>query len=250
MSHASLGKRLRLERLAEVLRRRDWLGLLFEILVVTLGVLLAFQIDQWGDRRKQAREERQFLERLYAEYQRGIAELDTVDQFSRTLQEEIRGGMAARGNAALLEALSRRQASNSCGFGRIRDATFNDTGFEELISSGRINLITDPSLRSEVRDLAAEQAASARQVLYSRELMFGQLRHVDPYYLFDMDAAGRPRCRTDWPALVRDQQAVNAVIRGHRVHGFVLDGRQRVRARMQALIGRLACKLGKPECKR
>jgi len=240
----------RLQRLREALARRDWLGIAIELLVVTLGVLLAFQIDQWGDRRKQAREERLFLERLYAEYRRGIAELDLIDRHSRQLREEIRAGMAARGNATLLEALSRRQTFHSCGFGRIRDATFNDTGFEELISSGRINLITDPALRSEVRDLAAEQATSARQVIYSRELMLGQLEHLEPYYKFDMDVDGRSRCRTDWPALVRDPLAVNAAIRGHRVHGFVLDGRQRVRARSQALIRQLACRLDKPECQR
>jgi hypothetical protein len=61
------GTPARLTRLIDTLRRRDWLGIGIELAVVTLGVLLAFQIDQWGDRRKQAREEQQFLGRLYFE---------------------------------------------------------------------------------------------------------------------------------------------------------------------------------------
>ena len=66
------GAPARLTRLTDTLRRRDWLGTGIELAVVTLGVLLAFQIDQWGDRRKQAQEEQQLLGRLYFEYQRAI----------------------------------------------------------------------------------------------------------------------------------------------------------------------------------
>ena len=45
----------RLDRMRFALRRRDWLGIAIEVLVVTLGVLLAFQIDQWAQDRRQAR---------------------------------------------------------------------------------------------------------------------------------------------------------------------------------------------------
>ena len=38
-----------------------------EFAIVTLSVLFAFQIDQWAQNRRQAREERQFLERMWRE---------------------------------------------------------------------------------------------------------------------------------------------------------------------------------------
>ena len=230
-------KRLRLQRVAEAMRRRDWMGITIEIVVVVIGVLIAFQIDQWGDRRKQAQEERRFLERLYTEYHRGIAELDGVDRDSRTVRAQIRQAMAARGDQERLEASGNR--GFGCGVGRFRSANFNDTAFEELTSSGRINLISDQALRSDVRDLAAAQATASRQVQNARETMLGQLPYLDGYYRFEMDRDGRSQCRMDWPALVRDRKAVNAIVRGHRVHGFVMDERQRVRARSRALIRRL-----------
>ena len=230
------------------MRQRDWLGITIELAVVTLGVLVAFQVDQWGDQRKQARDERRFLERLYMEYHRGIAELDDVDRDSRRVRAQIREAMAARGDEKQLEALGNR--GFGCNVGRFRSANFNDTSFEELVSSGRINVISDQALRSEVRDLAAAQATAARQVQYARELMLGQLPYLDGYYRFDMDRDGNSQCRIYWPALVRDQKAENAIVRGHRVHGFVMDERQKVRARSQALIHRLACILGKPDCRR
>ena len=240
-------RRLRLGRLVAALRGRDWLGIAIEVAIVALGVLIAFQVDQWGERRQQAIEERRFLERLYTEYQRGIAELNLVDRDNRRIRQEIRTALAARGDDARLRALS-RLPDFGCGAARLRSADYNDTGFEEMVASGRINLISDQSLRAEVRDLAAAQATSARQVVYARELMLRQLPYLNPYYRFDIDARGSERCSMDWPELVEDQQAFNAAVRASRVHGFVMDERQRVRVRSQRLIGHLACVLGKAEC--
>jgi len=177
-----------------------------------------------------------------------VGELDVADQPSLELREEVRSALAARGDAALLQAISRRPGFG-CGVGLLRTTTFNDTGSQELVSSGRINLISDTVLRAEVRDLAAEQAASLRQVDNIRYLI-NQRRSLDPYYRFDMDRSGQSQCHLNWATLVRDPEAVNAIILAHRLHGFVLDQRQRVRARTHTLIGRLACKLGKPECRR
>ena len=237
----------RLSRLRDALRTRDWLGITIELVVVTVGVLLAFQIDQWGDQRKQAQEEHRFLVRLYTEYQRGIAELDDVDEDSRRIRQQVSDALAARDDPVRLEFLARE--GFGCGAARFRNANFNDTSFEELVSSGRINLISDQALRSEVRDLAASQATASKQVEYARQLMLQQLAYLDDYYRFDLDRDdGRESCRLDWPALIKDRKAVNAMVRARRVHGFVMEERQKVRARSQALIRRLACEVGKPEC--
>ena len=54
---AAARARPRLERILSAFRGRDWAGITIELLVVTLGVLLAFQIDQWAQNRRQARED-------------------------------------------------------------------------------------------------------------------------------------------------------------------------------------------------
>ena len=243
------GKPPRLTRLGHALRQRDWLGIGIEFIVVTLGVLLAFQVDQWGDQRKQAQEERRFLERLYAEYHLGIAELDDGDRESQRNREQMRHAMAARGSPSQLVAWSHRELF-ACGLGRFRRANFNETGFEELIASGRLNLLSDAALRSEVKDLAAAQVTLSKQIESARELTLGDLPYLNNYYRLDLEPGGREHCRIDWPELVKDQRAVNAVVRAYRLHGFVMDSRQKVRTRTEGLITHLACKLDKPECVR
>ncbi|QIK95221.1 hypothetical protein G7076_00785 [Sphingomonas sp. HDW15A] len=71
---------------------------------MTIGVLPAFQVNQWGDSRKQAREERQFLGRLYDEYQRAIDELQTVnDESELGVMSKTGGAFGARNDPAKLQ---------------------------------------------------------------------------------------------------------------------------------------------------
>ena len=161
---------------------------------------------------------------------------------------DIRAVFEARKDPARLEAF-RRNVDFGCGVARFRAAPFNDTAFEELLSSGRLNMISDQQLRGEIRDLATAQAAAEKQVGYGRELIFSQLSELTPYYRFDIIAGGKTTCSLDWARLLKDPAAVNTIVRAYRVHGLTLDERLKVKHRTERLLGNLACKLGKPECK-
>ncbi len=239
----------RLERIRAELAKHNWLSVGIEILIVTLGVLLAFEIEQWGQRRERAQQERQFLERLYVENQRAAREMQTLAEDHRKVIREYRLGLAARDDPKRLQAFA-RQEDFGCALFRFREAPFNDTSYEELVAAGRINLISDPALRNEIRDLAAAQAASARQIQWSRSFLQDQVAGVDTYSRLDMEPSGEVRCSVDWPALIRDRTAVRTAVRTYRVHVSTLEGREEIVARIKALQARLACKLGKPECRR
>ena len=237
----------RLLRLRTSLAARDWLGITIELVVVTLGVLLAFQIDQFGERRSQAKDERQFLGRLYSEYQRGIAELHGVIRQHDKSMGEIRAVMAARNDADLLR---RYAAIDSFGCDMVRhpSAPFNDSAYEDLVSSGRLNLISDPRVRAEVRNLTTAQGAAKGQLTFGRDLVMLQLSSLDPYYRYQLMPSGTTKCGIDWPRLIQDPRATNAVFRAYRLHQRVRAERRKELAQTKRLLGELACKLGKPEC--
>jgi len=235
--------------LREDLLSRDWVGVAVEIAIVAIGVLLAFQIDQWGERRDRAEAERQFLERLYSEYRRGLAELDFVNSYHTRMRSEIRAVFDARNNPAQLEVY-RKTTDFGCGAARFRAAPFNDTAFEELLSSGRLNMISDQRLRGEIRDLATAQAAAEKQVNYGRELVLNQLSELNAYYRFDIVADGDTACHLEWQQLLKDPKAVNTIVRAYRIHLLALQEREKVKGLTQRLLQHFACKLGKPECRR
>jgi hypothetical protein len=239
----------RLVRLRAALAARDWLGIGIELAVVTLGVLLAFQIDQFGERRAQAKDERQFLGRLYSEYQRGIVELRGVIRQHDKSMREIRLIVAAIDDA---DQLRRYAETDSFGCDMVRhpSAPFNDSAYEDLVSSGRLNRISDPQLRGEVRDLTTAQGAAKGQQTFGRDLVMLQLSSLDPYYRYQLLPSGTTKCRIDWPGLIQDPRARNAVFRAYRLHQRVSTERQKELAQTERLLGKLACELDKPECRK
>lgn len=246
---AVAGTPARLTRLTDIIRRRDWLGIGIELVVVTLGVLLAFQIDQWGDGRKQAHEERQLLGRLYFEYQRAIDELKNVnDESEGGVMSDIRAAFGARRNPAILRELTERDWFG-CEAGYVPTAPFNDTAFQELISSGRLNLIADTNLRDQIRRLATAQALLKDYGTLGTEAARAQATYLHRYFDYDLTSDGRTHCHVRWPELFQDNSAVTALARQYRMHELLRGDRNDVLQMTKQVRGAIACKIGKPECR-
>ena len=125
---------------------------------------------------------------------------------------------------------------------------FNDTSYEELSASGRLNLVSDPQLRSEVREVAAAQADAVAQLNYSRQTSIQIRQALEPYYVLDLDRDGNRICTANWPALVKDQLARNAVVRAARNHLLMWWKRAYTRDVLAKAHNRIACALGKSDC--
>lgn len=239
----------RLRRAAVLLRERDWVGIWIELAVVTLGILIAFQIDQWGQDRRQARDERQFLDRMWQETGLAIRENDWAIQ----LHAQVRnGGLEGLNRANNRAALARLAATpqKGCGLTSFPGLGFNDTSFEELSTSGRLNIVSDPELRADLREVAAAQADAVTQLNYSRSLGIPIYQALQPFVIVGFDTNGNPTCRTDWPRLVNDHAARSSAVRAVRLHVLIWQKRAYARDMLAKAHNRIACKLGKPDCQK
>jgi hypothetical protein len=234
----------RLTRVLEAFRSRDWFGILIELGVVTLGVLLAVQIDQWAQDRRQARDERQFLERMWRETAEAIRENDWVIWLHAANRKALVGGMQARRDP---QALARY--SLGCGADSMPGIGFNDTSYAELSASGRLNIVSDPKLRLELRQVTAAQADAVAQLNYARQKSISFRQALEPYYVLDLDQNGRRTCRLNWPALVRDPIARNAVVSAERHQLLMWWKRAYTRDLLARTHNRIGCRLGKPDCR-
>ena len=235
--------RSRLGRILAGWRTRDWPGIVIELGVVTLGVLLAFQIDQWAQDRRQAREENHFLERMWRETNEAIRENDWVISLHAFNRRALIQGLDARGNPP---ALARHRFG--CGADSMPGLGFNDTSYDELSGSGRLNVVSDPQLRMLLRRVAASQADAVAQLNYARQKSIPIRQALEPYYRLDIGRDGKRSCRTNWPALVEDPLAVNAVVTAERSHVLMWWKRAYTRDLLATTHNRIACKLGKPDC--
>lgn len=243
----SAPKPSRLARVRAALRARDWLGIGIELAVVTVGILLAFQIEQWGEERQRAREERQFLERLHAEYGRAIDEMQGVIEHHDSVTRQFRAAFADKANPSRLREHSMR-LNLGCRAGYLGTAPFSDTVAQELISSGRLNIISDEGLRGEIRDLTTAQAWLRDRAVLGTEVARDSGPYLIRHHRYEILGDGRSTCRILWPELFLDPQAVTAAARTYRMHELVGGGRKdllRMTRHVRAMIG---CKLKKPEC--
>lgn len=235
-----------LHRVSGLLRNRDWMGIAIEVAVVTLGVLLAFQIDQWGQDRRHAQDERQFLERMWRETAIGVRENDWVLQVhARNRRVAVDGLRRANDPDVMAEfAASPRYCFGSSfpGLG------FNDTSYEELSGSGRLNLVDDPNIRAGLREVTAAQADAVTQLDYSRSQQVPITQALEPFTNLSFDKDANRTCRIDWPALVKNRIARNAVVRSARLHGLMWLKRAYSRDVLARTHNMIACKLGKPDC--
>jgi hypothetical protein len=245
---ASAAVTSRLRDINRQLRDRDWIGIGIELAVVTLGILLAFQIDQWGQNRRQSREERQFLERMWRETSEAAQENEWVMTLHARFRRELIQGANALGDPAALARLA-ATPNVGCRAAVFPGLGFNNTSFQELSSSGRLNAISDPELRAELRDVVSAQADAEAQRDNSFLLGLESHRALELYYVLGLDRNDNRTCRMDWPRLARDSRARNALMRAARLHTLMWTRRAYTRDMLAVAHNRIGCILEKADCR-
>ncbi len=236
----------RLSRIVIALRSRDWLAVTIELIVVTVGVLLAFQIDQWGQDRRQAQDERQFLDRMWRETGEAISENDgVVKGHAQALRELTRAMNAPSSELAILS----NTPEFGCMVGWMPSLGYNDTSYQELIASGRLNIVRNPELRSDLKQVAAAQADAVAQLSYARSMSTFISQSLDRYYHLGLDRHGDRTCRLDWQGITKDPIARNAVTRAARFHLLMWERRAYTHDMLARAHNRIACQLHKPDCR-
>ena len=239
----------RLARVMLSLRERDWIGVGIEIAVVTLGILLAFQIDQWAQDRRQARDERQFLDRMWRETADAIEETRWImTMYGRFRQESIEGYRALENPKLLARLIG--QPNIGCRGAVMPGLGYNTTSFQELSASGRLNLISDPDLRASLRAVVAAQADAEANRQNSFEFAREGFRMTEPYLVHGLDAHDNRTCRVDWSRLARDAAGQVALARAARLHSLMWMKYAYVQDKLMVAHNQLACRLGKPDCRK
>ena len=239
--------RSRLDRMRSGLRERDWFGSAIELVVVTLGVLLAFQIDQWAQDRRQARDERQFLDRMWRETTDAIEETQWImTMYGRFRQESVEGFRALEDPPRLARLIGKPNVG--CRGAVMPGLGYNTTSFQELSASGRLNQISDPELRASLRAVVAAQADAEANRQNSVEFAMEGSRTLEPHLVRGLDANDNRTCRVDWQRLARDISGRVVMARAARLHSLMWNKYAYVHDKLMIAHNQLACRLGKPDC--
>ena len=127
------------------LRRQDWSAVIIELVVVVLGVFIGLQASNWNENRQTASRSADFTQRLRADlreeawgYEMNIGYADQVQTSARRAAGALTGRIPLSNEALLIAAYRATQFNGNTR----RRATY-----DELISTGEIDLIHDAALR-------------------------------------------------------------------------------------------------------
>lgn len=181
-------------KLASFIRGRGP-ALALEVIAIVFGILLAFLIDAWWDGRRDRAREHGYIVRLMGEFEASRRELET--------DLRVRGDLL-RGWSRLLR--SPAPGADSTGpiiasVGIRRFYTPVHAVFDDLISSGGLNLIRSDTLRTAILEYAQERERVA-SVEDSEQQFLTQM--VVPYLI------GRAEFLPWIPAARRDSLGLDA----------------------------------------
>ena len=173
-----------LQRLATSIRKQDWFTVLIETLIVVLGVFLGIQLGNLNQARVERNSEQVLLLRLQEETR---SLLDTQKEELAVHGPRIE--LATDANAVMFSLTPSRPLTNDECWAVlvshwIPSPTEALSSLDELISSGRFDLISNPSVKSALRDYAVVQERSrAARAEAVNELFRLHVRYPDAIWL-------------------------------------------------------------------
>jgi hypothetical protein len=141
-----------LRRLAEHIRKQDWFIVIIELLVVVVGLMLAFQIDRWREAISEKKLEGVYVQRLIDDIESDIPKLEDAIQLAdmRKNYAELLMAVAENPELATEQPSSFLVAVDQASFTyspALRKATFDD-----LRSTGNMRLIRDQDVKTRLHD--------------------------------------------------------------------------------------------------
>ena len=138
-----------LRRVIEHFRKQEWTAIAIDFVIVVVGVFIGIQVANWNAARQDRADEMLFLQRLHDD-------VGTTDALSRRVRKRrVEYLQALRSAADVIfadngEPLTPEQCMAISASHFFNVATPELPSFAELVSSGRLDIIRDASLRAEL----------------------------------------------------------------------------------------------------
>ncbi|MCA0133794.1 DUF6090 family protein [Winogradskyella alexanderae] len=142
-----------------------------EILLVVMGILIALQINNWNEERKDRKREQVILKNLQIDFKTNINNVnEAYDSFMQ----------AYDASASLLEIIRSNAEIDNTEIEHLIDEIINKTmsldiitgSIDEMLNTGSINLIRDTDLRKQLSNWSYYQTDTEDDIVIYRDYLF------------------------------------------------------------------------------
>ena len=224
------------------LRATDWWAVLVELTVVVVGILIAFELSNWGERRQRAFEERQLLQRIDEEARGDYAVLEFIR--NEHLASVANYRLLAR---AVTDPVAHRQyhrrGDAQCNLLRLPAVQRHSAAAGGLAAGDRAEQISDERLRMLLRKADAQRVFSDSQLVYFRESFQRYAAVIEPHMPWQMGSGGANtfHCGVNIDTLRTDPTAVMLLPKLARDQAQFARYRQLELDATKAVLERVSC---------
>lgn len=204
-------------RVVQSLKRQDWMMVSIEFALVVVGVLLAFQINDWANARAEVGAQRKAAERLLDEAEQDIASVKEAKIFLDGVIGNLSFALDRLARKSWAAADERRM-HDGLMTGRFMAAMVPPTSvYNELISDGSFSNIASPKVRASISRFHSTLDYDER----TRQQFLPVLQEYESipslHYRVDPLAIKPPELTVDYRSLANDPdgQRILAVTTGH-----------------------------------
>ena len=161
------------------MKKINWLDHIANLLVVILGISIAFYLEGWREEASNRMQEKKYLESMATDLQTDIEALDTLLK----INEEISSALV---NLSLASVGKPYESDSALMFQTLKiqynpPFTPQRTAYESLKASGKLDLISDFGLRNQIVDLYEQFYRGTGE--YDDALNQHVRDFVKPYYM-------------------------------------------------------------------
>ncbi len=139
-----------LRRIATGIKNQDWFVVLVELLIVVVGIYIGLQVDDWNKEREDRQLEIRYLERLDADLAQDFESISGAISAGRLRIDRAYFLLQAAENEALIYNDPTYFIESIEYAGYTYNPVIADHTFEEIKSSGRLLIIRNEALRSNL----------------------------------------------------------------------------------------------------
>jgi hypothetical protein len=214
------------KRMIDSLRRQDWTMVAIEFVLVVVGVLFAFQINEWAQRRSEARASREAMQRLLDESERDIAYLRLGVQYQQQIVGDLHYALHRIKTREWQDADVPRMERGLSKARYMVSLAPPVSIYEDVVASGALNNFDDPELRAAVSAFHSTLSFEERARQHFEDVTANYEKSDAFTYLADPQGEKPNALQVDFGALSNDRSALKTVALVAEDHRVLLSLRK------------------------
>jgi hypothetical protein len=211
-----------LRRIASAFRKQDWTTVTVEFVIVVAGIFVGLQADSWKTERSDRVREQMILKQLQSDFASNAVSVAKFASRHEKMAEGLAFALELLTRGKLEKTDTQRFRNAFVSMYQLPSISATMGGYDAVIATGDLALITDQKLKSRLVQLSSELASEMSLTNYFRDLNQINMKLTrDVVLLVPNEDRTDTTLRVDFAVVKNDYRMLTVVADQHRKHQII-----------------------------